>query len=85
MSAREVAAKVREMAKADRITFSRHARQRMGERGFTVENVKYMLSHNTRAVASGETEWEIYGRDNDGNDTKVVVAIRHNIVVITVV
>ena len=85
MSATVAAQKVRELAKQDKIFFSDHALKRIGERGYTYAGIKRALSYAVRAVASGTDRWEIYGKDDDGADCKVVVAIEDNIIVVTVV
>jgi hypothetical protein len=85
VNAREASKAVRELAKAGRIVIRPHARQRMGQRAFTYEDVKQVLSFNHRAVVSGAAEWEIYGKDLDGTARKIVVEIQDNVIVITVV
>ncbi len=84
MSATAAARQVRELAKQDKIYITKHALERMTERKFTYEGIKRALSFAVRAVASTNDSWEIYGKDDDGRDCKVVVAIKDSIIVITV-
>jgi hypothetical protein len=74
---------VRSYAAANRVRFTRHARERMGERGASVEHVMRALQNATSCSPSGE-RWKVTGPDLDGDALTAVVIIEDEVIVITV-
>ena len=58
-------------------------RERMGERGASVEHVMHALQNAASCSSSGEN-WKVTGPDLDVDALTVVVAIEGEVVVVTV-
>ena len=75
---------VKGLAKAGRVEVSKHARQRMGERGLDDEDVFAALMGASACEAEPLDRWKVFGHDLDGEELKVVVVIELGVVVVTV-
>lgn len=91
LSKDEVAALVREIVENGILILSRHARERMKERGYSIQDVQFILTHGEVQASSfdkltGNWKYRFYGDDLDGGTGTVIVAIalQHKAVVITV-
>ena len=72
-------------AAAGRIAYSRHADARMQERGVSRHDCRRALATATRAASQANETWRVTGgRDVDGDDLTVVVAIEGGVLVVTV-
>ena len=76
---------IRRYAVQGRIKFSHHGRKRMGERGATVEDVRYALCEAKvcRASPDGPGRWEVPSVDEDGEHLVVVVVIESGVLVVS--
>jgi hypothetical protein len=75
---------IRGYAAAGRVQFSRHAYQRMDERGSSARDVITALANAVHCVpASGTDCWKAVGPDLDDDELSVVVAIEDGLVVVT--
>lgn len=83
MTSDEALRHVRSYAAANRVRFSRHARERMGERGASAEHVMHALQSATTCSSSGE-RWKVTGPDLDGDALTVVVVLEDEVIVVTV-
>ncbi len=74
------------MCSSGRYEFTGHARQRMHQRGAKEADVLQAIATAAAAVHQPDADtWRVQGGvDRDRDDLTVVVAIRSNIVVITV-
>jgi hypothetical protein len=72
-------------AGANRITFTKHARERMAERGASLADVREALL-TAKSCSAGDKpgKWIVPGADLDGDDLTVVCVIESGVVVITV-
>lgn len=85
MTPAEALRRIRGYARAGRVEFSRHAYERMGERGATAADVIHACSNATRCKASDQPErWKATGPDLDGDDLTVVVVLDAGVLVITI-
>lgn len=83
MTAAEALRDVRGYAAAGRYVVSQHARMRMQERGVREADLRNALV-NARACSPQQSgNWRVEGRDLDGDDLTVVVAIEDGLVVVT--
>lgn len=77
--------KIRGYAKASRLRFTRHARERMKQRGAGEQDVRRALEHAHRCHAGNEPDrWKVTGPDVDGDDLDIVVMIEDGLLLITV-
>lgn len=77
-------AEIRRHAVAGRIVYTRHAIQRMGERGAHRADVREALcGASSCKVGSSVGTWVVCGRDRDGDDLDVVVAVEAGLIVVT--
>lgn len=74
---------IRGYAAAGRVEYTRHARQRMGERGVVREDVECALRDATRCESEPQERWRVYGVDRDGVDLVVVVVLEAGVLVVT--
>jgi hypothetical protein len=77
---------IKDLAARDRISIRFHARQRMGERGATYEDVKRALVTARRAVWQDDHgTWRVVGGvDLDGDELQVAVDVQADVIVVTV-
>lgn len=77
-------ADIQGLASAGRIMISRHADQRMHERGATFDDVREALVTATSCQAQPATRWRVEGGcDCDGDELTLVVTIELAVVVVT--
>jgi hypothetical protein len=75
---------VRGHAQANRISYTRHARMRMEQRGARRADVRSALITGTAGAAEPDDRWEVTGGvDLDGDDLTVVLVIADGLVVVT--
>jgi hypothetical protein len=77
-------AEIHAHAEAGRITLSHHARQRGATRGARFADIRHALITAPGCSAQPNGCWRIDGADTDGDELTVIVAIRHDVLVITV-
>jgi hypothetical protein len=79
-------ADIRGYAAVNRIRFSRHAREEMGECGAEPEDAQHALANATGCELSedGPGRWETTGPDLNGEVLTCVVVLDDGVVVITV-
>lgn len=84
MSCEEVLRMVRGYADAGRILLTRHARERMRERGTRWKDVRHALA-NAAACSDGNApgRWIIRSADLDGDAMTLVVGLQDGVVVVT--
>jgi hypothetical protein len=84
MTSAEALRHIRGYAAAGRVRFSRHAYQRMDERGANQRDVISALANAVRcARASNPGCWKAVGPDLDGDELSVVVALEDGLLVVT--
>lgn len=85
MTADEALQEIRRLATQNRLRYTRHARERMAERGAQVADVRHALrgGRSCAASADGSDRWVVEGPDLDGDGLRVVVVIEDDCVVIT--
>lgn len=71
-------------AAAGRITFTRHARLRMSQRNVADRDVFRALSTASQCVPADGASWKVSGKDLDGDDLDMVVAVENGVIVVTV-
>jgi hypothetical protein len=76
---------VRGFASANRVRFTRHARERAAQRaGGTVGELHVLHAlKNATACVSSETKWKVSGPDLDGDELEAVVVIESGVIVVT--
>ncbi len=84
MDAATALADIRGYAAANRIRITRHAWQRMAERGAQYEDVRHALAGARRCKAGDQGRWKVFGEDSDGDELICVVTIESGAVVVTV-
>jgi hypothetical protein len=75
---------IRGYAAAGRISYSRHARERMVERNVRAQDVRAALQSASRCTATDGGKWRAGGKDLDGDDLDLIVALESGVVVVTV-
>jgi pentatricopeptide repeat protein len=76
---------IRGLARAGRVSYVRHAIERMDERGVTRNDVDNALMKASSAVWQPRKEtWKTFGADLAGDDLVVAVAIDDGLLVVTV-
>lgn len=83
MTAAEALADIRGYARAGRYWFTRHARQRMEERGIRETAAVRALCYAMECWPDDDDKWRTTGRDRDGEAIELVVAIEDELIVIT--
>lgn len=91
LSKSDAAVLVREIVENGTLILTRHVRERMQERGYSIQDVQFILTHG-RVESSGFDEitgnwkYRFHGDDLDGGTGTVIVAIalQHKAIVITV-
>jgi len=72
-------------AGANRITYTRHARERMHHRGATEDDVRRAIATASSAQLQDSGTWRVAGGvDRAGDGLTVVVALKGDVVVVTV-
>jgi len=91
LSQDKAATLVREIVENGVLILSRHARDRMKERGYSIQDLQFILTHGKVQASSfdeltGNWKYRFHGDDLDGGTGTVIVAIalQHKAVVITV-
>ena len=84
MNAAAALVEIRGYAMANRIRISRHAWQRMAERGAQYEDVRHALATARRCKAQDGDRWKVLGADRDGDELVLVVVIEAGVIVVTV-
>lgn len=77
-------AEIRAHAAAGRITLSQHARQRGALRGARFADIRHALTTALACLEQANGCWRIDSADTDGDELTVIVAIRHDVLVVTV-
>lgn len=77
-------ASVRGYAAAGRIVLTRHALQRMAQRGVRRGDVRCALEQATSCTANPGGNWRVEGPDLDGDALTLIVAIEDGVIVVTV-
>ena len=75
---------IRAHAEAGRITLSRHAQQRGAMRGARFADIRHALITALGCSAQPNGCWRVDSADRDGDELTVIVAIRHDVLVVTV-
>jgi len=70
-------------AGAGRIVYSRHARQRMYERGALEADIVCVLVGATSCEAQPPDRWKVSGEDRDGDPLVVILVIESGVIVVT--
>ena len=78
-------AEIQRLSRLDRIVISRHANQRMNDRGATETDVRKALLTATAAIRQADRDnWRVEGGvDTDGDDLTLVCDIGVNVIVVT--
>lgn len=78
-------AEIQRLARLDRIVISRHANQRMNDRGATEPDVRKALLTATAAIRQADRDnWRVEGGvDTDGDDLTLVCDIGVDVIVVT--
>jgi hypothetical protein len=77
-------ADIQGLAWLGRISISRHADQRMDERGATFDDVRQALVSATTCQAQPASRWKVQGgSDCDGDELTMIVTIEMAVVVVT--
>lgn len=72
-------------AAANRIRFTRHARDQMAERGVTRADVRHALLRASQAIWQGDKQnWRVNSFDLASDKLRVILAIEDGDVVVTV-
>jgi pentatricopeptide repeat protein len=81
----EALADIRGLARAGRVSYVRHAIERMDERGVTRNDVEHALMYAGRCAWQPRKEsWKAFGVDLSGDELVVAVAIENGLLVVTV-
>lgn len=84
MKSAEALKKIRDLAAANLIRVTEHARKRMAQRSVRYRDLQHALS-NARSCANDETaKWRVEGADLDGDDLTVIVVLAGDLLIITV-
>jgi len=75
---------IRGYAAANRIRISRHAWERMAERGAQYEDVRHALATARRCRAQENDRWKVSGVDRGEDELTLIVVIEAGVVVVTV-
>ena len=85
MDDQQALAEVKRLAIARRVSFTKHAYDRMRERGAVVADVLAALSSATRAQHETGYKYRVTGGvDRDGDELSVIVAIEADLLVVTI-
>lgn len=84
MNAAAALVEIRGYAAANRIRISRHAWERMAERGAQYEDVRHALAMARRCKSQEGGRWKVSGTDRDGDELVLIVVIEAGVVVVTV-
>jgi len=81
----EALADIRGLARAGRVSYVRHAIERMNERGVTRNDVEHALMNAARCTwQPSKQTWKTVGVDLSGDELVVAVAIEDGLLVVTV-
>jgi hypothetical protein len=80
-----VLAKIQRLCRLNRIVITRHANQRMNERGATEPDIRKALLTATAAIRQADRHnWRVEGGvDTDGDDLTLVCDIGIDVIVVT--
>ncbi len=85
MTSAEALADIRGLARAGRVSYVRHAIERMDERGVTRNDVEHALMNSARCAWQPRKEtWKVFGVDLSGDALVVAVVIEDGLLVVTV-
>ncbi len=84
MNAAAALVEIRGYAAANRIRISRHAWQRMAERGAQYEDVRHALATARRCREQDGDRWKVSSADRNGDELVLVVVIEAGVIVVTV-
>ncbi len=85
MSDATALAEIQRLARLDRLVFTRHARERMTERGAERGDVRNALVTATDALRQERgTSRVTGGRDHDGDEMTVICDIETDVIVVTI-
>jgi hypothetical protein len=76
-------AEIRGYASANRVRFTRHAWERMDERGVTERDVVHALKAAASCFAQANGTWKVPSKDTSGDDLVAVVALEDGVLVVT--
>ena len=76
-------ADIKGFAAAKRVRLTRHAWQRLDERGASEGEVVYALRTANACVGQANGTWKVPSRDVEGDDLTVVVVIEAGVLVVT--
>jgi hypothetical protein len=78
-------AEIQRLARLDRLVFTRHARERMSERGAERGHVRNALATSTQAIRQDRGTWCVKGGvDHDGDEMTVICDIEADVIVVTI-
>jgi len=91
LSRKDVESLVRDIVESGTLVISGHAKERMVQRRYTIQDVQFILSHGRVQssefnVAANNWKYRFEGNDLDGDSGSVIMAIasQYNAVIITV-
>lgn len=84
MNSAEALALIRRAATLGQIRLTKHARERMSERGASVHDVRHSLANASRCAPAEGDRWRTTGLDLDGDELTAVVVIDGDVIVVTV-
>jgi len=91
LSRKDVEFVVRDIVETGTLVISSHAKERMAQRRYTIQDVQFILSHGRVQssefnVAANNWKYRFEGNDLDGDSGSVIMAIasQYNAVIITV-
>ncbi len=91
LSRKDVESLVRDIVETGTLIISSHAKERMAKRGYTIQDVQFILSHGRVQssefnVAANNWKYRFEGNDIDGDTGAVIIAIasHYNAIIITV-
>lgn len=85
MTDAEALEEIKRLVGLGRVVFTRHARERMGDRSATAGDVcEAMLTARSAAWQADRSNWRVSGGvDLDGDDLTIIVDIEADVVVVT--
>lgn len=84
MDSKEALNQIREFARMGLYRITRHAAQRIEERGATAQDVRRALTFATDCVAADAGCWKVTGPDTESDHLAMVIAIEAQIIVVTI-
>ena len=91
LSRKDVESLVRDIVETGTLIMSSHSKERMAQRGYTIQDVQFILSHGRVQssefnAAANNWKYHFEGKDIDGDTGAVIIAIasQYNAIIITV-